>query len=207
MKLTPNKQIELLNVWKNNPFKEFSISEIIRESGKNTKTWAFNTLKFFVKNKILISNRKGNLDIYSINLNNPIAVQLLQYLEAQENLNFKELELISELIEKIPIKNYCLIVFGSYANNKNTKSSDIDICLLIENKDTEKKIKPYFNEVKLNYPIKIDEHYIIFEDFVKMLNREEENLGKEIFRKHKTFYNADIYFQLIKEAYKNGFRQ
>lgn len=207
MKLIPNKQIELLNVWKNNPFKEFSISEIIRESGKNTKTWVFNTLKFFVKNKILISNRKGNLDIYSINLNNPIRVQLLQYLEAQENISFPQLELISELIDKIPIKNYCLIVFGSYANNKYTKSSDIDICLLIENKDTEKKIKPYFNEVKLNYPIKIDEHYITFEDFVKMLNREEENLGKEIFRKHKTFYNADIYYQLIKEAYTNGFRQ
>ncbi len=207
MKLIPNKQIELLDVWKNNPFREFSISEIMKQSGKNTKTWVFNTLKLFVKSKILISNRKANLDIYRFNINNPIAVQLLQYPESQENLNFQELELISELIEKIPVKNYCLIVFGSYANNKYTKNSDIDICFLIENKETEKKLKPYVNEIKLNYPIKIDEHYITFEDFVKMLLRGEENLGKQIFRKHKTFYNADIYYQLLKEAYKNGFRQ
>lgn len=207
MKLIPNKQIELLIVWKNNPFREFSISEIMKQSGKNTKTWVFITLKLLVKNKILISNRKANLDIYSINLNNPIAVHLLQYLEAQENLDFSQLDLVSELIDKIPIKNYCLIIFGSYANNKHTKNSDIDICFLIDNKDIEKKIKPYINEVKLNYPIKIDEHYITFEDFVKMLLREDENLGKQIFRKHKTFYNPDIYYQLLKEAYKNGFRQ
>jgi len=207
MKLIPNKQIELLIVWKNNPFREFSISEIMRQSNKNTKTWVFNTLKLLVKNKILISNRKANLDIYNINLNNPIAVQLLQYLETQENLSFSQLDLVSELIKKIPIKNYCLIVFGSYANNNHTKNSDIDICFLIDSKEVEKKIKPYINEVKLNYQIKIDEHYITFEDFVKMLLREEENLGKQIFRKHKLFYNADIYYQLLREAYKNGFRQ
>jgi predicted nucleotidyltransferase len=207
MESLTNKQIELLKTWKIYPFKEFSISEIMKQSGKNTKTWAFNTLRMLVKNNILISNRKANLDIYHINLNNPVSIQLLQYLEAQENLCFSQLELVSELIEKTPIKNYCLIIFGSYANNKNTKNSDIDICFLIDNKDIEKKIKPYVNELKLDHPITIDEHYITFEDFIKMLLRNEENLGKQIFRKHKIFYNADIYYQLIKEAYKNGFRQ
>ncbi|MEK0336571.1 MAG: hypothetical protein QQN41_03950, partial [Nitrosopumilus sp.] len=83
---------------------------------------------------------------------------------------------------------------------------DIDICFLIENKQTEKRIKPYFNEVKLNHAANIDAHYIAFNDFVKMLLREEENLGKQIFRNHKIFFNADIYYQLIKRAHKNGFR-
>ena len=207
MKLIPNKQIELLNVWRNSPLREFSISEIMKQSNKNTKTWVFNTLKSLVKNKILICNRKGNLDIYTLNLANPITTQLLQYLESQENISFPQLGLISELIDKISIKCYSLIVFGSYASNKHTKNSDIDICILIDNKETEKKIKPYVNEIKLNYPIKIDEHYVTFEDFVKMLLREEENLGKQIFRKHKIFYNADVYYQLLKEAYKNGFRE
>lgn len=206
MKLITNMQIAVLGVWKNNPFREFSISEILQNSGKKTKTWIFNTLKLLVKNKILVSTRKSNLDIYHLNLDNPLAFQLLHYLETQENLNFLHLDLISELINKIPVKNYCLLVFGSYSNNKNNKNSDIDICFLIDNNDTEKKIKPYLNEVKLNYPTKIDEHYITFGDFVKMLLREEENLGKQIFRRHKIFYNPDIYYQLIKEAYKNGFR-
>ena len=82
----------------------------------------------------------------------------------------------------------------------------VSLGILIDNKETEKKIKPYVNEIKLNYPIKIDEHYVTFEDFVKMLLREEENLAKQIFIKHRLFYNADIYYQLLKEAYKDGFR-
>lgn len=201
-----NEKLNLLNAWKSNPFSEFSISEIMKILKKNTKTWVFTALKELVKAKILNSKRKGNLDIYSLNTTNPLTIRFLNYLEAQENINFPKLDLISEIIEKIPIKDYSLIVFGSYANNKQNSKSDIDICILIDDKETEKRIKPYINDTKLNYTIKIDEHYITFEDFVKMLLRDEENLGKQIFRKHKTFYNADIYYQLIKEAYKNGFR-
>ena len=47
---------------------------------------------------------------------------------------------------------------------------------------------------------------VTFEDFVKMLLREEENLAKQIFIKHKLFYNSEIYYQLLKEAHKHGFR-
>ena len=207
MKLIPNKQMELLDIWKNNIFREFSITEIMKHSNKKTKTWVFTSLKLFVKYNILISKRRSNIDFYSINLNNPISLQFLQYLEAQENISFSKLDMISELINKIPVKEYSLIVFGSYAVNKNTKDSDIDIAFLIENREKEREMKPYVNDVKLNYHVKIDEHYFTFEEIIKMLLREEENLGKQIIRKHKIFYNANIYYQILKEAYKNGYRQ
>jgi predicted nucleotidyltransferase len=201
-----NGKIRLLDVWRINPFRELSTTEIMKESKKKTKTWVFNALKLLVNNNILKSTRKANLDIYSLKLENPLSFQLLQYLEVQSNLNFLRLNIISEIIEKVPIKDYSIIVFGSYAVNKQTKNSDLDICILIENKEIEKKIRPYVNEIKLNYLIKIDEHYIIFKDFVKMLLREEENLAKQIFIKHKLFYNLEIYYQLLKEAHRSGFR-
>ena len=201
-----NEKIRLLEVWRKNPFRELSVAEIMKETKKKTKTWVFNALKLLVNNNILKSTRKANLDIYNLNLENPLSLQFLQYLEAQNNLNFSQLKIISEIIEKIPIKNYSIIMFGSYAENKQTKNSDLDVCLLIDNKETERKIKPYINEIKLNYSIKIDEHYITFEDFVKMLLREEENLAKQIFIKRRLFYNSEIYYQLLKEAYKHGFR-
>ena len=201
-----NEKIRLLEVWRKNPFRGLSIAEIMEEAEKRTKTWVFNALKLLVNNNILKSARKANLDIYSLNLENPLSFQLLQYLEAQNNLNFQQLKLISEIIEKIPIKNCSIIVFGSYAVNKQKKNSDIDICILIDSKEVEKKIKPYVNDIKLNHPIKVDEHYIIFEDFVKMLLREEENLAKQIFIKRRLFYNSEIYYELLKDAHKHGFR-
>jgi len=202
-----NKKLRLLEAWENNIFEELSISEIMKISKKRTKPWVFNALKLLTKNNLLISKRKGNLDVYSLNFGNPLLIQTLQYIGAQNSLDFSELDLIIKIINEIPIKNYCLLIFGSYAENKQTKTSDLDICFLIENETVEKKIKPYFNAVKTKSLLGIDEHYITFNDFIKMLLNEEENLGKQIFRKHKLFFNADIYYQLIKEAYKNGFRQ
>jgi len=201
-----NEKIRLLEVWRKNLFRELSIAEIMKETKKKTKTWVFNALKLLVNNNILKSIRKANLDIYRLNLENPLSLQLLQYLETQNNLNFQQLKVVSEIIENIPIKNYSIIVFGSYVENKQIKNSDLDVCILIEDKEVEKKIKPYINEIKLNYPIKIDEHYITFGDFVKMFLREEENLVKQIFIKRRLFYNSEIYYQLLKEAHKHGFR-
>jgi predicted nucleotidyltransferase len=201
-----NEKIRLLEAWRINPFRELSIAEIMKEAKKETKTWIFNALKLLVNNNILKSIRKANLDIYTLNLENPLSLQLLQYLETQDNLNFSQLKVISEIIEKSPVKNLSIVVFGSYAQNKQTKTSDLDIALLIENKEIEKKIKPYIKEIKLNHPVNIEEQYITFEDFIKMLLREEENLAKQIFIKRKLFYNSEIYYQLLKEAHKNGFR-
>ena len=201
-----NEKMKLLEAWRINPFRELSIAEIMKEAKKETKTWVFNALKLLVKNNILRETRKANLDIYALNLENQLSLQLLQYLEAQYNLNFSQLKVISEIIEKSPIKNLSIVVFGSYATNKQTKNSDLDIALLIENKEIEKKIKPYIKEIKLNHPVNIEEQYITFEDFIKMLLREEENLAKQIFIKRKLFYNSEIYYQLLKEAHKNGFR-
>lgn len=201
-----NKKIKLLEAWKKNIFSEFGISEIMKISGKKTKPWVFNALKELAKAKLLLSKRKENLALYSLNLNNPLLLHTLQYIEAQNSLNFPRLDTFIEITNKIPLKTYCLLVFGSYAEGTQTKDSDLDICFLIETQNIEKRIKPYFNDIKLASQINIDEHYITFNDFIKMLLRDEENLGKQIFRNHKLFFNADIYYKLIKEAYKNGFR-
>ncbi len=201
-----NRKAELLEAWNGNMFGKLSVSEIIKAEGKNTKTWTFNSLKELEKSRLLISERKGNLDLYSLNLENPLLIQALHFLESQKHLDFPRLDMIMDIINKVPARSYCLLVFGSYASGRQTKNSDIDICFLIESQQTEKRIKPYLDEVKLNHKTGIDEHYITFEDFVKMLLRDEENLGKQIYRNHILFYNGDIYYQLLKEAHRHGFR-
>ena len=104
LRMLSNEKIRLMEVWRKNPFRESSIAEIMKASNKKTKTWVFNTLKLLVKNNILKSKRKANLDIYSLNVGNPITFQLLQYLEAQENLDFSKINIVSEIVEKVPVK-------------------------------------------------------------------------------------------------------
>lgn len=207
MGMISQKKLKILEVWGKRMFDELSISEIMRMAGKKTKPWVFNTLKLLVKYDLLVSKRKGNINLYSLNLHNPLLFQSLQYLEVQDLLRFSQLDLIGDIISRTPVKNYCLLVFGSYAEKKQKESSDIDICFLISSANEEKMIKPYVNEIKLGHSIEIDDHYITFEDFIAMLLRKEENLAKQIFRKHKIFFNSDTYYQAILGAYKNGFRQ
>ena len=175
-------------------------------SKKETKPWVFNALKLFAKYNLINCKIKGNINLYTLNINNPLVLHLLQFLEVQENPDFQEIKLISDIIENIPIKNCSILVFGSYANKKQSSNSDLDICFLVDNRLIEKKLKPYINEIKLNHKTKLDDNYITFNDFIQMLINKEENLGKQIFRKHKLFYNPDIYYELVKGAYKHGFR-
>jgi len=201
-----NKKIQLLGVWEENPFGEFSVSEIMKKSGKNTKTWVFNALKEMAGRGILKLRRKGGGNIYLFNISNPISLGFIRYLSIQKNLDFPRFDVIEKLISDIPFKNFCLIVFGSYAEGKQRKNSDVDICFLVQDKKTAGKIVPYVNDVKMDFSVGIDEHYITFDEFKKLLLRKEENLGKQIFRKHAVFFNSDIYYKLITEARENGFR-
>lgn len=205
-KMIPGETLRLLEAWGNNIFAELSISEIMRYTGKKTKPWVFNALKTLSKAGLLSRKRKGNINLYTLNIRNPLLIHTIQFLDCQRTYDFPALDIVQETTSRIPAYGYCLIVFGSYAKGKQTKESDLDMCFLVESAAMEKKIKPHLNDVKLSSRIRIDEHYLIFSDFVKMLLREEENLAKQIFRNCRIFFGADIYYKLIMEANKNGFR-
>lgn len=196
--MIPKEQLKLLETWRNDIFGELSISEIMGLSKKKTKPWVFNALKELTKCNLLIAKRKANINLYRLNLDNPLLIQTLQYLEAQNYLDFPYLKIIMGLIGRIPIKNYCLLIFD--------EKRGLNFCFLIEDKETEKRIRPYVKEIISNYSLRISEYYINFDDFIRMLLVEEENIGKQIFRERKLFLNADIYYGLVKEAYKKGFR-
>jgi hypothetical protein len=95
-----NEKVKLLQTWKCDIFAQFGIAEIMKISKKRTKPWVFNALKQLTKNKLLLSKRKGNLDIYSLNLDNPFLIHTLQYLEAQNSLDFPHLDIITGTIKK-----------------------------------------------------------------------------------------------------------
>src|SRR3989338_8559135 len=122
--MIPGKNLELLEAWKSDAFAELGISEVMRNAHKRTKPWVFNTLEALAKAGLLAKKKKGNINLYALNMNNPLLVQTLQFVEAWNNYNFARLDVIEETIGKIPPSGYCLLVFGSYAEGKQTKDSD-----------------------------------------------------------------------------------
>ena len=92
------------------------------------------------------------------------------------------------------------MVFGSYAKNKETKNSDIDL-LVITDGDVFKKSKLLENKTELMTPTM---HIIVVsgKDFLDMLLENKPNLGKEAFNNHLIYKNAESYLYLMRRAKK-----
>ncbi len=67
-----------------------------------------------------------------------------------------------------------LLLFGSYAKKNYDKNSDIDLCLICDNKSIVKKIKQKLNLL----PLDIDLHVFSVIEFRSMLDVKKDNLAK-----------------------------
>jgi len=206
LKVPSTEEFEILSVFKTMPFDDLSISEIMRQTGKKSKPWVFNTLSKLERGGLLKKNVKGNMNLYRASLENPALLGHFLFMETLKLADMPNLEVIARIIQITRLKNYCLLVFGSYAEGEQKADSDMDICFLMESGNAAKEIRPYVNEVVIKSKIEIHDHMITFGEFVEMLLRPEENLGKQIFKKHVLAFNGDIFYGLVKEAYNRGFR-
>jgi predicted nucleotidyltransferase len=98
------------------------------------------------------------------------------------------------------------VIFGSYAASEQKKGSDLDVAVFIESEDRRKRMEAAVNSARLKSPLELDAHVITKPEMVEMLTNDEENLGKQIARKHLAVYNHGIFYEIIKEGMKHGFR-
>jgi predicted nucleotidyltransferase len=111
--------------------------------------------------------------------------------------NYEKEEFISQknLIKKITLEiktQDIVILFGSYAINEETTKSDID--LLIINKKGEKSVS--FAKYELLFRKKINPIFITNNEFIKMIKDKEENLGKQVIKKHIILNNPELFWEL-----------
>src|SRR3989338_10092430 len=103
----------------------------------------------------------GDVNVYSLNLNNNLT---LSYLNLINELDITRRMFPKEILEEIK-KNifkkselFILTIFGSYAKNKATKKSDLDIAVIVDSEPTKKEIAPLLETVKRRELRPIDYH-------------------------------------------------
>jgi len=195
------KQIEILDLFRKNVFLSLTIRGISKKL-KKAYPKTYEAVKI-LKNKNIIKIEKiGSSSLCKVNLDDR-TVSILSFLDEQEayskNIpNIQEILSFKELLEDI------ILVTGSFAKGKQTKTSDIDLMVITKEKAFQKQ-KLIENKTSLFIP---EIHIIVVtkQDFIKMLLEKEENLGKEVFKNRLIFRNANSFYGLVKEAIKNGFR-
>ncbi len=194
----------LLKPFIKEPWREFTLTEIKKITKKTSHHYVFEGLKRFTKLNIITEKKRGNTNIYSINPEN----QDLHYLagaeaflkEQRKNIPYKNLKQL-----KIKHPFYTLIIGGSYAENKQTPASDLDIGIIIPNSESKKLYQVALKAGELMMP-EIHGYVFTVEEFYQMLINSEFNYGRELARKHIIYYGAEQYYSILFKAMKHGFK-
>jgi predicted nucleotidyltransferase len=200
-------QLKILEPLTRNMLKEYSVKEIKESCGEKSNNALSLAFKKF-KDENLVKERKvGRSLLYTLNVENDLVFNYIQWISTKKlpKIVLRAIERIKEDVEK-GTSFFSIVVFGSYAIGKQTKDSDLDVAVFIEEENKRKLIEVAIKSSNLKTPLEIHSHVFSKEEFLEMLKADNENLGKQIARKHLSVYNSHIFYSLLKRGIKNGFR-
>ncbi len=194
VKLSAKEKLLKYLIENKNPQSILTASGAIVVDYKNTYN-IVNKLQPYIISKEKIGNTNliklklvPNQEIFSIE--NKRTAQFLK-----EN---KQLELVKQDVESINYPYFIVLIFGSYVKKTKTERSDLDICIIGDNKEKTKKL---ISRLEL-LPIKLEIHNFTTEEFESMLKTKEENVGKEIVKNNVILYGIENYYNLISKWMK-----
>lgn len=169
----------------------------IRELSKNVKSdyKIVNTaIHRLIQKDILEGEKVGNS--LRIKLRPKLSKEILSAeFERRENiLKNKNLNVMLEsLRENLSIVNFIILLFGSYAKDRATKISDIDLIFIIPEANFEKEIE----KAVVLLPLKI--HSLVFTEkqFTNMKNSNEPNVVKEAIKSNIILQGIEQYYSLL----------
>jgi predicted nucleotidyltransferase len=191
------------------PWKELTYLEIKRITGKNSKSFVYGSLKRLVKDRVILSKKVGRSILYTLNISSTYVQNYAGFLsehKAFSELPANILQIIENIRNKIPTKFFSLLIMGSYAKKTQTKTSDLDMCLIVDDDTIPKRV---LAEISLEAELSIPQiHPFAFtkKEFLQMLSDDGENYGKETVRHNFVFYGGSQYYAILNEAIKHGFR-
>ncbi len=114
--------------------------------------------------------------------------------ERKENIlkNKNINQLYKEIMSKIKTSSFTLLLFGSYAKNKQTKLSDIDLLFISNESNFESKI----SDILSLLPLKT--HALVFteEEFIRMKDAKKSNVIYEAIENNIILYGIEVYYKM-----------
>ncbi len=194
------EQLRILSVFKKDIFAGMTFKQIKQGSRQKSNNMVQIAIKEFQKQEIIKSKKIGDVTVYSLNLDSGLALSYLNIINEAEISESKLLKKILKDIQKRIFKQtefFILIVFGSYAKGNASKSSDLDIAVIVESTQTKHDIVPFLETIKRREITPIDHHIFTRTEFLEMLRKDFENVGKQIFKGGVVYYGYIPYCNLL----------
>ena len=176
---------------------KWTILEIARKLGADYKN-TFQAINALYPD-LIYKEKKGNLNLVEIKFSPQFELFNVESKRTQDFLKkHKKISLVKEDIESIGYPYFIVLLYGSYAKNNYTEKSDIDICIISDNKKKNEEILSKLNLLPL--PLQIHEFSI--KEFESMLEKRENNLAKEIIKSNIVLFGTENYYTLISKWMK-----
>ena len=202
-KMLTKEQLKILSVFKKKLFFQLTFRQIKEKAKQKSNNLIQRAIKEFKKQKIIKTKKIGDVTAYSLNYENNITYSYLNLINDLEIAKNKLLpkEILNTLQWRISRNTqlFILIVFGSYAKSKADEKSDLDIAVIVKSEETKKEILPFIETLKRRELTNIDYHVFTEADFIEMLNEEQENVGKQIYKNSIIYYNFISYLNMIRK--------
>ena len=195
IKLKPKERIIKNLIENKNPRSILTLSGSAVVDYKNT----YNIVNELQSEGIIIKETMGNTSPIRINLFPNQEIFNVENKRTQEFLfQNPKLKLIQKDIEELNYPFMIVLLFGSYVKKTKTESSDIDICIISDNKEKIKELRDKLNLLSL----KLEIHEFTAKEFISMIEKTQKNLGHEIVKNNIILYGIENYYNLISKWMK-----
>ena len=203
--LTP-KQIKIFEAFLRRPYKELTYKEIKDYSKENSNSIIQKAIKKFLTEDLVRKREVGNIILYTLNLGNSTVFSYFDILTKEKisNLVKNSLQIIRGEIFNIEFVS--VVIFGSYAEEKQKEKSDLDIAIFVNSVEDKKNCELSMKSAELKSILPLDAHVITKDEMLQMLKDKHENLGKQIAYKHLAIQNPMIFYSILTGGMNNGFK-
>lgn len=203
--LTP-KQIKTFEAFLRRPYQELTYKKIKEYSKEKSNSIIQKSIAKFLKEDLVNKTNIGNINLYQINLENSLVFSYFNIL-IQEKLSKPVKLCLKNIREELSETEFLsLIIFGSYADGKQTDKSDLDLALFVNSEEDKRNCRLGMKSAELKSILNLDTQVFTKSEMLQMLNDKKENLGKQIAKKHLVIINPLIFYSIIKEGINNGFK-
>jgi predicted nucleotidyltransferase len=191
--------VEILAFLSSRLRESFTVRQIANGIGKDYKITHEMTMRLARQKHIIAEKRRP---VTSCRLNFERNSALLAYIEGIRASRFlrkhRDVEVIATaLSEKITSPFFTMIVFGSHVKGTASRRSDLDVLLVIPNKETEKDVSAAAGSVARISPVGIHDVALTGEEFAQLLREKRPNVAWEALDNRIVPYGAESLFKIL----------
>lgn len=185
-----DSDIKILKLLLDNNGERFTIKKI-SETLKINYRIAYERVLLLETEGLIRITKAGNSKICEFTYRFNSKVYEAEYQRREDILKNKDLRTMLDYFERnLKSALYILLLFGSYAKQKQTKHSDIDLLFIVSKQDMENDI----NKIASLIPLKIHINVFTEQEFKAMKNSREATVGSEAIKNNIILKGIEAYY-------------